>query len=68
MNFIRKYGIKENDTNIIYHNFEKPFDPSKVPGEIPLRDGEKLSPLEYHLLRRIKRHKEAMLGKYHFRI
>ncbi len=68
MNFIRKYGIKANEDNIIYHNFEKPLNISKVPGEIPIREDEIYTPEQYYLLRRIKRHKEAMSGKYHFRI
>ncbi|GEM_PF-6001076 len=69
MEFMRKYGLKgNNEENILYTDFNKPIDPSKVPGEIPQRKDEIVTGEQYYLIKRIKRHRETISKRYSFRI
>ncbi|MEK6873381.1 MAG: hypothetical protein AABW91_00915 [Nanoarchaeota archaeon] len=56
---------KAPGTNIYYTRFR--INPMEVPGEIPVRENEIYTPEQYYLLRKIKRHRETISGKYHFR-
>ena len=66
---MRKYGLKgNNEENMLYIDFNKRIDPSKVPGEIPQRKDEIVTGEQYYLIRRIKRHRETLSRRYSFRI
>ena len=58
---------KDHPKSNIYHVRFR-IEPGRVPGEIPPREDEIYTPEQYYLLRKIKRHREAIPRKYHFRI